>query len=116
MSGEENSYVSAIPKEEFDPASLNGTFQVMNGVTGLEDSIKIWKLWNGSTSIAIEISFDGVNPHDYIPPQGTLIVDFEANHASQTTFGNGTWYMRKGQLIWGRTAANPTFLQMIGYR
>jgi len=115
MSGEEFAYVSCIPKAEFNPASLTGSFQVMNG-SGLSDDIKIWKLWNGSTTVSIEISFDGLTVHDFIPPQGTLIVDFEANHASQTTFGNGTNHLRKGQLIWGRTAFNPTYLQMIGYR
>lgn len=115
MSGEEYSFVQAVNKAEFDPSTLSGTFAVMNG-TGFSDNVKIWKMWNGSTTASIEISFDGVAAHDFIPPQGTLIVDFQGNHSSQTTYGNGTLYLRRGQLIWGRTASNPTFLQIIGYR
>jgi hypothetical protein len=115
MSGEEYSFVQCVDKAEFNPAILTGSFQIMNG-SGLSDSVKIWKMYNPSVSISIEISFDGITAHDFIPPLGTLIVDFETNHSSQTTYGNGTLYLRKGQLLWGRTASNPTFLQIIGYR
>ena len=106
--------VQAVPKAEFDPSTLTGSFAVMNG-SGFAAPLKIWKLWNGSTTVPIEISFDGVNAHDYIPPLGTLIVDFQAGHADSPSYGSGTWNVRQYQQIWGRTAANPTYLQMIGY-
>lgn len=115
MSGEEYSFVQCVTKAEFNPATLTGSFAVMNG-NGFSDNVKIWKMWNGSTTVAIEISLDGVTAHDFIPPQGTLIVDFQGNHSAQTTYGNGTLYLKLGQKIWGRTAANPTYLQIIGYR
>lgn len=110
----EYSFVQCADKAEFDPATLTGTFQVMNG-SGFSDTVKIWKLWNGSITVSIEISLDGITPHDFIPPQGTLIVDFQENHSANTTYGNGTLNLRKGQLIWGRTATNPSWLQIIGY-
>lgn len=87
----------------------------MNG-TGFTDSVKIWKLYNGSETVAIDISLDGVTDHDFIPPLGTLIVDFQENHSAITTYGNGTLNLRKGQIIWGKTAESPTYLQIIGYR
>lgn len=113
MSGEEISSVQCVTKTVFNPASLNGTYQAMNG-TGLTDDVKIYKLFNGSLTVSIDISYDGVTNHDFIPPQGTLIVDFQTNHADIS--GSGTKYLRKGQIIWGKTAESPTFLQMIGYR
>lgn len=106
---------TCIPKNVFNPASLTGTYQVMNS-TGFADDIKIYKLFNGSTTVSIDISYDGVTNHDFIPPQGTLIVDFQTNHSDNASNGAGTLYGRKGQLIWGKTAESPTFLQMIGYR
>jgi len=109
------SCVQCVTKAEFDPSTLTGTFQAMNG-SGLSDSVKIWKLYNGSTTVSIEISLDGVNAHDFIPPGGTFVVDFQTNHYDGGTYGTGTLNLRKGQIIYGRTAPNPTFLQMIGYR
>ena len=107
-------YAYAVPKAEFDPATLTGTFSVMNG-SGFSEAIRIWKLWNPSETVSIEISFDGVTPHDFIPPQGTLIVDFQANNDASSSYGNAVKQLKKGQLIWGRTAPNPTFLQIMGY-
>lgn len=113
--GVEYDSFQCIPKTVFNPATLTGSYQIMNG-TGFDDDIKIYKLFNGSTTVSIDISYDGVNDHDFIPPQGTLIVDLQANHAENPNSAGGTKYGRKGQLIWGKTAESPTFLQMIGYR
>jgi hypothetical protein len=108
-------YVQCVTKAEFNPASLTGSFQALNG-TGFDDVVRIWKLWNPSTTASIEISLDGVTPHDFIPPLGTLIVDFQANHQDASSSGMGTLLLRKYQIIYGRTAPNPTFVQIIGYR
>ena len=104
-----------IAKATFNPASLTGTYQVMNG-TGFSDDIKIFKMFNGSLTLSIDISYDGVNDHDFIPPQGTLIIDLQANHSDNSAYGAGTLNGRKNQLIWGKTAESPTYLQMIGIR
>jgi len=107
--------VQCVTKAVFNPASLTGTYQAMNG-SGFSDNVKIMKLYNGSTTVSIDISLDGVNNHDFIPPMGTLIVDFQAGHADKSAYGAGTLYVRKGQILYGKTAESPTFLQIIGYR
>lgn len=107
--------VQCVTKAVFNPASLTGTYQAMNG-TGFDDTIKILKLYNGSTTVSIDISLDGVTNHDFIPPLGTLIVDFQTNHADSASFGTGTLNVRNGQILWGKTAESPTYLQMVGYR
>ncbi len=112
---DELSCVQCVTKAVFNPASLTGTYQALNG-TGFSDSVKIWKLYNGSTTVSIDISLDGVTDHDFIPPLGTMIVDFQTNHYDGGTYGTGTLNLRKGQIIFGKTAESPTFLQIIGYR
>ena len=107
--------VQCVTKAVFNPASLTGTYQVMNG-TGFSEPVKIWKLYNGSTTVSIDISLDGVTNHDFIPPLGTLIVDFQTNHSDGSSSATGTLNLRKGQLVWGKTAESPTFLQIVGYR
>lgn len=115
MPSDELDSVQAIVKTVFNPASLTGTYAAMNG-TGFSDDVKIFKMFNGSLTVSIDISLDGVNNHDFIPPQGTCIIDFQANHRDTASHGSGTLYGRKGQIIWGKTAESPTFLQMIGFR
>lgn len=107
--------VQCVLKTVFNPASLTGSYQAMNG-TGFSDTVKIMKLYNGSTTVSIDISLDGVNNHDFIPPLGTLIVDFQTNHFDAASNGAGTLNIRKGQILYGKTAETPTYLQMIGYR
>lgn len=116
--------VQAVLKAQFDPATLTGAYQALNGAgtqsnvltVGFSDSAKIVKIWNPSTTVSIDISLDGLNDHDFIPPLATLIVDFQANHADGSSSAAGTLNVRLGQIIWGKTAAHPTFLQIIGYR
>lgn len=121
---DELSRVQCVLKAQFNPASLTGSYQVINGAgtqsdagqVGFSDTVKIMKIWNPSTTISIDISLDGVNDHDFIPPLGTLIVDFQTNHYDGPIYGTGTLNVARGQLIWAKTAAQPTFLQIIGYR
>ena len=108
-------YVQCVTKAEFNLGTLTGSYQALNG-TGFDDTIKILKIYNPSTTVSLDVSLDGVNTHDFIPPLSTLIVDFQTNHESAPSFGTGTLNVRKGQIIWGKTASNPTYLQMIGYR
>lgn len=121
---EELSRVQCVLKAQFNPASLTGSYQPLNGAgsqsdaaqVGFSDSAKILKIFNPSATISIDISLDGVNDHDFIPPLGTLIVDFQTNHYDGGTYGTGTLNVAKGQVLWGKTAAQPTYLQVVGYR
>jgi len=107
--------VQCVTKSQFNPASLTGSYQALNG-SGFSDSVKILKIYNGSTTVSIDISLDGVNDHDFIPPEGTLIVDFQTNHADGPIYGTGTLCLAKGQILWGKTAAQSNYLQIVGYR
>lgn len=114
--------VVGIPKMQFNPASLTGTYQMLNGLTsqtpnciGFQNNAKILKMYNGSTTVSFDLSFDGVTDHDFLPPLATIIIDFQTNHADGPIYSSGTWYVRAGQVIWGKTAEHPTWLQIVGY-
>jgi len=111
---DELSRLQCTVKSEFNPASLTGTYQALNG-SGFSDAAKIFKIYNPSTTVSIDISLDGVNDHDFIPPLGTLIVDVQAAHASGASFGCGILRVSKYQILYGKTASNPTYLQIVGY-
>lgn len=124
MATAELSRVQCVLKAQFDPSTLLSTYQPMNGAgtqsdsnqVGFSDTAKIMKIWNPSSTISIDISLDGVNDHDFIPPLGTLIIDFQTNHYDAPSFGTGTLNVAQGQIIWGKTAAHSTFVQIVGYR
>lgn len=113
---DELSRLQCIPKSEFNVSSLTTSFQALNGPNGFGDSVKIWKMYNPSTTDSIELSFDGVTAHDFLPPGGTCIIDCQTNHYDGGSYGTGTLNVAKGQILYGRTAANPTYIQIIGYR
>lgn len=116
--------MQCVLKAQFNPASLTGSYQPLNGAgtqsnvlsVGFSDNAKILKIYNPSTTASIDISLDGVNDHDFIPPLGTLIVDFQANHKTDSSYGSGTLTVGKYQILFGKTAAQPTYLQIVGYR
>ena len=105
----------AIPAVSFDLTTLTGSFQSLNG-SGFSDDIKIMKIFNPSATTGVDISYDGVNKHDYWPPGATLIIDFQTNHADNASNGAGTLNGRKGQIIYGRTSSTSAQLQIAGYR
>jgi hypothetical protein len=115
MVSTEPNYVQCVLKAQFDPTTLTGSYVALNG-TGFNDTVKILKIFNPSQTIAVDISLDGVNDHDFIPPRGTLIVDFQANHFNWPSTAAGTLNVMVGQILYGKTAAQPTFLQIVGYR
>lgn len=109
----------------FDASSLTGSYQVMNGASqqadtgsiGFEDDIKILKIYNdGSTGVTI--SFNGVKKMDYLPSKGTMILDLQANHSDNSSYGSGTLNGRKGQLVYGKGTASSAGLNIYitGYR
>lgn len=115
MSSPQLDSFQAILSEDFDLSTLTGSFQALNGPGGFSDNLKMLKVYNGS-GVGVDISYDGVNKHDFWPSGATIIFDFQANHSDNPPYGSGTLNGRLGQIVWGRTAAHPTFLNMSGYR
>jgi hypothetical protein len=115
MSNPELDSFQPILSVDYNPSGLSGTFQPLNGPGGFSDNIKIMKIYNG-TAVGIDISYDGINKHDFFPSGATLIVDFQTNHNDNPPYGSGTLYGRAGQIIYGRTSTTSAFLNISGYR
>lgn len=105
---------SCITRADFNTASLTGSYAALNG-TGFSDDIKILKIYNGGTG-DIDISYDGVTPHDYFPAGATIIIDLQTNHSDNSSNGAGTLNGRKGQIIYGLGTAGVGILRIIGFR
>jgi hypothetical protein len=82
---------------------------------GIADNIKMMEVYNGA-SVAMDVSYDGINLNQVWPPGATLILDIQTNHACNPNYGSGTLNGRRGQNVWVRTCQNPTFLTIGGYR
>ena len=114
MSNPEQDWFQAIPASQFNPATLTGTFQPVF-TAGFADNIKIMTVYNGG-AVAMDYSFDGINFHGVWPAGATLIVDFQTNHRDNPSFGAGTLNGRAGQNVWVRTATNPSWVTVGGFR
>ena len=114
MSNSEQEWFQAILVSQFNPASLTGTFQPVF-TSGFADNIKIMTVYNGG-AVAMDYSFDGVNFAGVWPAGATLIVDLQTNHSDNPPYGSGTLNGRAGQNVWVRTATNPTWLSIGGFR
>src|SRR5277367_4256539 len=98
MSNAEQQFFQAITASQFNPASLTGTFQPIF-TSGFPDNIKIMEVYNGG-SVAMDVSYDGVNLHSVWPAGATLIVDFQTNHSTNPPYGSGTLNGNAGQNVW----------------
>jgi hypothetical protein len=114
MSSQQYDFFQAIPASQFNPGTLTGTFQPLFA-NGFSDNIKIMEVYHGG-SVALDVSYDGINLHAVWPPGATIIVDFQANHGDNPPYGSGTLNGRAGQNIWVRTSVNPTWLTIGGFR
>ena len=114
MSNAEYDWFQAITASQFNPAGLSGTFQPIF-TSGFPDNIKVMHLYNGFTA-SVDVSFDGTNLAFVLPSTGTMIVDLQANHADNPSYGAGTLNGRAGQNVWVRTSESPTFITVGGYR
>ena len=116
----EYDYFQCILRITFNMSGLSSSYQALNPL-GFSDDIKILKIINTSTA-AIDISYNGVNDHDYYIGTAAntnpipLILNFQTNHACNSSYGSGIKYGRKGQVIWGKGTGAAGNLYIIGYR
>lgn len=116
MTTVETTSLDAIQMATFNMSTLSGTYQALNG-TGFGDDIKVLKIYNDSDK-GVTLSYDGSTDQDYMPAKSTMILDIQANHACNSSYGSGTKYGRKGQIIWGKGSAAATVVNIyiIGHR
>lgn len=107
-----NFTLNGVNSTGFTAYSSGGTWLCYGG---FPDNIKIMQVYNGS-AVAMDYSYDGVSQNGTFPAGATLIVDLQANHSDNPPYGSGTLNGNAGQNLWVRTAVNPTYLTVGGYR
>lgn len=117
------SYFQCIEMAVFDSTTLSGSFQTMNGAAqqpvtssvGFQGPIKMLKVYNDGTT-GVTISYDGSTGHDYLPSKGTMILDLQTNHTTQSSNAAGELRGRQGQLVYGKgTASASGSIYISGY-
>ncbi len=87
--------MNPIPRLVFDTSSLTTGYQTMDA-DGLANEVQIFKMINDST-VAVDVSFDGLVDHEYIPAGGAFILDLTANaEGDLSAFSLATQIFLKG--------------------
>lgn len=102
--------VKALARNSFNSASLTGSFQAINLTVATEEPIFLLRIINAA-STAINISYDGTTPHDYIPANGVLELNFQTN--SQPNNYNAL--LAKGTRVYVSGTAGTGTIYLCGY-
>lgn len=102
--------LSPITRADFNSASLNGTYQSLNGA-GFEDTVKVLKIYNTS-DVLVDLSFDGVTPHDVVPAGSAFILDMQTNR----DYLGASWQGKQNQIVYGLGSAGTGTIYIVGYR
>ena len=98
--------VHALVLDSVNAAAL-GAYQPLITLT---ESIFLLRIVNDSNT-AVFISYDGVNDHDYIAPNGSLQIDFQTNAAPN----NWVALMPKNRIVYVRGVAGVGLIAASGY-
>jgi hypothetical protein len=107
-----NSRVKAVTAARFNTAALTGGYDLIN-LGGLSHACFLIRILNRS-NVSLEISYDAVHTHDFIPADSSMELNFQTN--SQPS--NYVALMRKGQLVYvlnPNQGAGVGYIYLIGY-
>lgn len=103
-------FLTTIPLESFDTATLTANYQVVE-VAGLDDPCIGIRITNNSSNVIL-ISMDGINDSDVILPNAVLEPPPQTNNVPNNKKG----LMRKGQQFYVKSAtATAGTLYIAGY-
>lgn len=102
--------IEPIPLASFDTSTLTGSYQAIDA-SGFDSPCVIVKMYNGG-SVAVTVSWDGTNDHDYMPSGSTLILDITSN--SQRA--NQKFVAESGQKIYLKGSAGTGSFYLAAWR
>lgn len=108
----DNSRFQAVPRATFNTAGLAAGYAPLNGA-GFTEPLKQMVITNWSNA-SVDISYDGVVDHDFLPPYTSRIVDVQTNAESLSEYG-GNWNVGRFQVIYGKGAAGVGTIYVCGY-
>lgn len=103
------SFVQAIPRSSISSAAIGGAYAAINA-GGLPEACFLIRIINDSTA-GIDISYDGVNDHDFVRDDDVLQIGFQTN--SQPN--NQTALLKKGTVIYVSGTPGVGTIYLVGY-
>lgn len=101
------SRLDPVIMQTFNCAGLTGSYQLVSA-GGFDNDLAILKMYNSSTE-EVDISYNGTDDHDIIPPGGTFILDITSNKEGQRI----AW--PKGRETFVKGTASAGLLYITGY-
>lgn len=104
--------IKAVALTSFNTAGAGAAYLAINAA-GLDEACFNLKIHNAS-NIAITISYDGVNDHDYLPAGQTILFDFQTNSQPKNYVAN----FAKGTVVYVASvtgAAGAGLVYLSGY-
>ncbi len=102
-------FVVPLKLATFNSASLTGAYQVVDAL-GLPHSVFLLRIINNATT-AVQISYNGIDDHDYIRPNSELQLSFQNNSQPNNFIAN----MRQGTKIYVKGTAGVGTIAVTGY-
>lgn len=102
-------YIKAITSLVFDSSTLTGGYDQFVA-TGLPSACSILRIVNAS-NVAVGVSYDGVDTHEFLPAGGVIHLNFAANSRPNNRVAN----MAKGTNVCLIGAAGVGNIYLIGY-
>lgn len=94
------------PIRSIDSATFTGAYQAVS--TPTTRPVRLIKFVNNS-SVAVTISWDGINDHDFIPAGSFALYDVSTNKVYDTL----AWYIRQGTQFYVKGAAGVRLFYII---
>jgi hypothetical protein len=101
--------VHAIPMTSINSATFVGTYKVIDPV-GLPNECFLIRIVNDS-DVDITVSYDGTNPHDYIPAGNNITLNLQTNARP----ANFIAQMKKGTKVWVKGSIGTGYVFLVGY-
>jgi len=102
-------FIKAIPLTSIDSATFTGDYQAINA-DGLPNACTLIRFTN-DTNVDVTISFDGVNPHDYIRTGDKLELNLQANSQPNGYASS----LKQGAVVYVAGAGGAGLLYLAGY-
>ena len=102
-------FIQAIPMTSIDSATFTGNYQAVN-VAGLPEACQLIRMTNDS-NVDVTVSYDGVNPHDYIRTGDRLELNLQANSQPNGYAAS----LKQGTVVYVAGAGGAGLVYLSGY-
>lgn len=104
------SSISPIPLQTIAASTFTGAYQELSAAGGIPQAVQSLCISNG-TSVAVTVSYDGTNDHDFIPSGIVRDMYFQTNSQPNTSIAK----LAKGTPVYVKAAAGTGTISLSGW-